>query len=84
MRDLALDAAGGVERGAACACASGGAERGGGAAALSVCVCIGLAAPGTTAPGLLLLGGGAGGTRGGGGGEIGRRCESVIFQLRVS
>ena len=31
----------------------------------------------------VLLGGGAGGTRGEGGGEMGGRCESVIFQLRL-
>jgi hypothetical protein len=66
------------------ACCPEGAERGGGAAELSVCVAIWFFVPEAAAPAILLFGGGGGGTMGGGGGEMGRRCESVILQLRVS
>ena len=78
-----LDAAG-TAGGREVACCPEGAERGGGAAELSVCVAIWFFVPEATPPAILLLGGGGGGTMGGGGGEIGRRCESVILQLRVS
>lgn len=78
-----LDDAGTVP-GRGATCGSEGTARGGGAAELSVCVAIWFFVPEAAAAALLLLGGGGGGTMGGGGGEIGRRCESVILQLRVS